>query len=200
MAFAATPPFVSPPIDERGRYAFTVEDYHQLVASGNIARSDRIELINGELTIMPLIKPEHSFHTTRLLSVLPRRLPGGVLLQLHEPITIAPHSEPQPDAAIVKERADGYRKAHPGPKDVLLVIEVADSSVAFDTVVKAKLYGKAGIPEYWVIDVQEACLRVFTEPSSRGYKKAVEMEKHETVKCGSVPGLALKVKELLGGK
>lgn len=183
--------------ETRARYAFTVADYHQLIASGHFKRTDRVELISGELTIIPPIGPEHSFHTTRITNTLPQMLPTGVWLRVNEPITIGNHSEPQPDAAVVRERPDGYRSAHPGPKDVLLIIEVADTSAAFDTQVKAKLYSKAGIPEYWVIDVQESCLRVFTEPSARGYKHIQALERDDTVKSVSINGLAIQVKELM---
>lgn len=195
MAFAASKLPSPPPADTRGRYAFTVPDYHHLVASGHFTRTDRIELINGELTIMPPIGAGHSFHTTRITNSLPVKLPSGVWLRMNEPITLPPHSEPQPDAAVVRARTDGYRSAHPGPKDVLLIIEVADSSVAFDTQVKAKLYSKAGIPEYWVLDVPESCLRVFTQPSARGYKHLQVFDRGDTVKSTSVNGLAIKVKE-----
>lgn len=197
MAFAVTQRPAPPPVETRQRYAFTVADYHQLIASGHFKRTDRIELIHGELTIMPPIGPEHSFHTTRITNTLPVKLPAGVLLRMNEPITIANHSEPQPDAAIVRARADGYRSAHPGPKDVLLIIEVADTSATFDTQVKAKLYSKAGIPEYWVIDVQEGCLRVFTQPSARGYKHLQVLDRGDTVKSAAVSGLTLKVKDLM---
>jgi Uma2 family endonuclease len=183
--------------ETRARYAFTVADYHQLIASGHFKRTDRVELISGGLTIMPPIGPEYSFHTTRITNTLPQMLPTGVWLRVNEPITIGNHSEPQPDAAVVRERPDGYRSAHPGPKDVLLIIEVADTSAAFDTQVKAKLYSKAGIPEYWVIDVQESCLRVFTEPSARGYKHIQVLERDDTVKSVSINGLAIQVKELM---
>jgi Uma2 family endonuclease len=183
--------------ETRARYAFTVADYHQLIASGHFKRTDRVELISGELTIMPPIGPEHSFHTTRITNTLPQMLPTGVWLRVNEPITIGNHSEPQPDAAVVRERPDGYRSAHPGPKDVLLIIEVADTSAAFDTQVKAKLSSKAGIPEYWVIDVQESCLRVFTEPSDRGYKHIQVLERDDTVKSVSINGLAIQVKGLM---
>jgi Uma2 family endonuclease len=197
MAFASIRQQAPPPADTRGRYAFTVADYHQLVASGHFTRTDRIELINGELTIMPPIGPEHASYTRRITNILPLKLPSGVMLQMNEPITIAPHSEPQPDAAIVRARADGYRSAHPTPKDVLLIIEVADTSVAFDTQVKAKLYSKAGIPEFWVIDVPEGCLRVFTEASARGYKRLHVFDRSDTVKSTAVSGLGIKVKELM---
>lgn len=197
MAFAVTQRPAAPPVETRQRYAFTVADYHQLIASGHFKRTDRIELIHGELTIMPPIGPEHSFHTTRITNSLPAELPAGVWLRMNEPVTIANHSEPQPDAAVVRARPDGYRSAHPGPKDVLLIIEVADTSAAFDTQVKARLYSKAGIPEHWVIDVQEGCLRVFTQPSARGYKQLQVLDRGDTVKSASVSGLTLKVKVLI---
>ena len=197
MAFAATPRHNPPPADTRDRYAFTVRDYHQLIEAGHFTRADRVELINGELTIMPPIGPEHSSHTMRITNVLPRTLPDSALLRMNEPITIPDHSEPQPDAAVVKAWADGYRKAHPGPKDTLLVIEVADSSVDFDMKIKARLYSKAGIPEYWVVDVTEGCLHMHTHPSPRGYKSIQVFVRGESVKSRSVAGLSLKVSDLL---
>lgn len=197
MAFAATPRHIPAPADTRGRYAFTVRDYHQLVEAGHFTRADRIELINGELTLMPPIGPEHSYHTRRITNVLPDELPPGVLLQMNEPITIPDHSEPQPDAAIVKARADGYRKAHPGPKDVLLIIEVADSSVEFDMQVKSRLYARAGIPEYWVVDVKECCVHVHTNPAQRGYKTIQVHAKGDAIKSRAVSGLAVKASDLL---
>ena len=195
MAFAASRPSASAGVDTRERYAFTVADYHQLIASGHLTKADRIELIHGEFTIMPPIGPEHSFHTTRIANSLPLKLPRGVWLRVGEPITLAPDSEPQPDAAVVKAREDGYRAAHPGPEDVLLVIEVADTSVAFDTQIKAQLYARAGIQEYWVLDVPEGCLRVFTEPSAKGYKQLHLFERGDTVASIAVSGLTVAVSE-----
>lgn len=197
MAFAATSHSLPPDVDTRQRYSFTLADYHKLIESGHLTREDRLELIRGELIIMPPIGPEHSFHTTRITNLLPLRLPPGLLLRMNEPISIPHHSEPQPDAAVVRSRTDGYRTGHPLPEDVLLIIEVADSSARFDTQVKAKLYGVAGIPEYWVIDVPQACLRVFIDPTSRGYKTTQVFEREDTVKCRSIPELVLPVEELL---
>ncbi|MBL9130139.1 MAG: Uma2 family endonuclease [Verrucomicrobiaceae bacterium] len=197
MAFASTPRHIAAPVDTRDRYAFTVADYHQLIASGHFNRTDRIELINGELTLMPPIGPEHSFHTTRITNTVPLKLPGGVLLRMNEPISMRNHSEPQPDAAIVRARADGYRTSHPEPKDVLLIIEVADNSVDFDLKVKARLYSKAGIAEYWVVDVKEHRVSVHTVPTARGYKTMQVFEDGDVIKSTSVKGFTIKVKELM---
>lgn len=195
MAFVTSPPSALPSADTRERYLFTVGDYHRLIESGQLARTDRIELIHGEFTIMPPIGPEHSFHTTRITNSLPLKLPSGVWLRVAEPITLAPDSEPQPDAAVVRAKEDGYRTAHPGPEDVLLVIEVADTSVAFDTQIKAQLYGQAGIPEYWVLDLPDGCLRVFAEPSAKGYKLLHIFERGDTVTSTAVAGLKIEVGE-----
>lgn len=120
------------------------------------------------------------------------------MLQMNEPITIPDHSEPQPDAAVVKEREDGYRKAHPLPEDVLLIIEVADTSVEFDMQVKAHLYARAGIPEYWVVDVKAGCLQVFTSPSEEGYQNCQMLGAEDSVTCQFVHGLQITAKQLLG--
>lgn len=186
-----------PEIDVRQRVTFSVDDYHQLLATGILDKDDRIELINRELTIMPPIGPEHSSYTRSIATRLPRVLPENLMLQISDPITIAPNSEPQPDAAVVRARKDNYKKAHPGPADVLLVIEVADSSAPFDNEVKAKLYGKAGIPEYWAIEIKAECLRIFTAPSAKGYRKISENYRGDVIQCGTIPQLKLKVDDLL---
>lgn len=192
---ALLPPPPSPP--RRDPYLFTVDDYHTLIEAGNFKRDDRIELINGELTVMPPIGPEHSSHTRSLTNLLPPLLPKSVMLQMNEPITIPKHSEPQPDAAIVKARPDNYRSAHPHPKDVLLIIEVSDSSIQFDKDVKARLYGKHGIPEYWVVDIPEHCVHVFTDPTQHGYRSIRKTFRGEKLKSAAVPGLAVKTNDLL---
>jgi Uma2 family endonuclease len=197
MAFAATARLAPPPPEKRDIYPFTVDDYHQLIIAGNLTREDRIELIHGELTLTPAATSSHSSHTSLIIDTLSHRVPCSCLLQIHEPITIPNHSEPQPDAAVVKARPDHYRHAHPQPKDVLLVIEVADTSVSFDANVKSRLYGKAGIPEFWLVDVKERCIRVFTDPSPRGYRTVREFSGKDRVKCGTVHGLTVRVSELL---
>lgn len=186
-----------PEIDVRQRVTFSVDDYHQLITAGILDKDDRIELINGELTIMPPIGPEHSSHSSELNHRLSRLVPDSMRVRMGDPITISPHSEPRPDAAVVRVRKDNYKNAHPGPADVLLVIEVADSSAPFDNEVKSKLYGKAGIPEYWVIDIKAECLRIFTAPSAKGYRKISENYRGDAIKCGTIPQLKLKVDDLL---
>lgn len=180
------------------RNTFTVWDYHQLVEAGHFTRADRIELIDGELTMMQPVTPAHSSCTMSITNRLVTKLPTGAWLQINEPITIPDHSEPQPDAAVVREREDGYRKAHPLPEDVLLIIEVADTSVEFDMKVKALLYAKAGIPEYWVVDVKAGCLHVFTGASVEGYQNCQMLGAEDSVICQSVPGLEITAKQLLG--
>ena len=178
-------------------YLFNVKDYRQLVSAGVLESEDRIELIEGELIMMPPIGPEYSASTSNLFFCLSRRLSEKTRLRVSDPITLSSFSEPQPNIAIVKARADHYKSAHPTPKDVLVVIEVVDSSADFDNTVKAKLYGKAGIPEYWIVEIEEACVRVFTEPSKQGYRTIKEYHRGDKVKCGTVPELHLAVTELL---
>ena len=168
-----------------------------MIAIGFLGKEDPIELINGGLLILPRFTPRHASVTMTLANLLPRKLPRTTRVQIHLPITIAPHSEPQPDAAVVRVRKDNYKKAHPGPADVLLVIEVADSSAPFDNEVKSKLYGKAGIPEYWVIDIKAECMRIFTAPSAKGYRKISENYRGDAIKCGTIPQLKLKVDDVL---
>ena len=106
-------------------------------------------------------------------------------------------SEPQSDAALLRLRPEGYRAAHPTPADVLLVIEVADSSLAYDREVKAHLYGRNGIPETWVRNLPEDCIERFTQPGPEGYAQHTVHRRGETLTPVSFPDLELAVEELL---
>ena len=179
------------------RYRFSLDEYHELVASGFFKREDRIELIEGELIMMPPPSPEHSASSTSLRRRIERALPDSLLLRGAQPVTIPPRSEPASYLCLVKMRPDFYKSAHPGPKDVLLLIEVAKTSAPFDKGTKARVYGAAGIAEYWVIEIVERVVQVFTEPTKNGYRTQRTYQPDETVRCGTIRKLALKVADML---
>ncbi len=181
----------------REHYRFTLDKYHQMIATGFLGREDRFELINGELIMTPPIGPGHCAHSASLRERIENRLPKNCALRVAEPITLPPDSEPEPDFAVVRRRADYYLRSHPEPKDILLLIEVSDTSVAFDVGEKALVYALAGIVEYWVLDIVQKRLRVFTEPGSKGYRTQRILETTDTIKCGSVSKLELAVSDML---
>jgi Uma2 family endonuclease len=143
---------------------FTLDEYHRLGELGFFHEDERIELINGEIIQMASKGTAHETCLRNLLRELPKLVGDRATLQSHAPISLPPNSEPEPDFAIVKNRDDDYLSGHPQPADVLLVMEVSDSSLAYDQDVKIPLYAKAGIPDYWIFNLFDNYLEYYSEP------------------------------------
>lgn len=151
--------------------SFTLEEYHQLTEIGFFKEDDscarrrhHIQLINGELIEMVSKGRAHETCLRNLLRELPKMIGDRGTLQSQAPITIPPKSEPEPDFAIIKNRDDNYLSSHPEGTDILLVIEVADSSIDYDQKVKIPLYAKAGIVDYWIFNLLDNYLECYSEP------------------------------------
>jgi Uma2 family endonuclease len=144
---------------------FTVQDYHRLVKLGFLSEDDHIELIRGELIQMAARGTAHETCIRRLLRELPPLIRDRATLQCQSPITIAFDGEPEPDFSIVQNREDDYADAHPTPAETLLVMEVADSSLEYDRTVKLSLYAEAGIRDYWLFNVLDRYLEVYSQPA-----------------------------------
>ena len=151
--------------------SFTLEEYHQLTEIGFFKEDDscarrrhHIQLINGELIEMVSKGRAHETCLRNLLRELPKMIGDRGTLQSQAPITIPPKSEPEPDFAIIKNRDDNYLSSHPQGTDILLIIEVADSSIDYDQKVKIPLYAKAGIVDYWIFNLLDNCLECYSEP------------------------------------
>jgi hypothetical protein len=142
----------------------TPSQYHEMIAGGILAEGDPIELLEGWLVPKMVKNPPHS--TARLLTtkVLERILPSSWHVRAQEPITLT-DSEPEPDLAVVRRTPEHYAHSHPGPEDVALVVEVADASLARDQSIKKRIYARAGIPIYWVLNLPDRRLEVYSDPS-----------------------------------
>ena len=163
------------------RHRLTVSDFHRMGEAGIFAAGDRVELIDGEVIDMSPIGALHAAIVALLTAFLCRSVGSGVIVWCQNPIRLDEASEPEPDIALLRPRADGYMSAHPGPEDVLVVIEVADTSLAYDLGVKVPLYARHGIPEAWVIDAATRQTRVFREPSAEGYRRELLVGPEETL-------------------
>ena len=152
------------------RHRLTVSDFHRMGDAGIFVAGDRVELIDGEVIDMSPIGALRAAIVARLTAFLCRTAGSGMVVWCQNPIRLDDLSEPEPDIALLRPRADGYMSAHPGPEDVLVVIEVADTSLAYDLGVKVPLYARHGIPEAWVIDAATRQTRVFREPAAEGYR------------------------------
>jgi Uma2 family endonuclease len=152
-------------------HKFSVKDYYRMAEAGILRADERVELIEGEIFEMPPIGSPHASVVTRLHTLLLRRLSSenAASVRVQSPVRLSDISEPVPDIAIVTYRADFYRDAHPTPSDVLLLVEVADTSVRFDKEKKVPLYARSRIAEVWVVDLNTSTVDVHREPSVRGY-------------------------------
>src|SRR5438552_12280642 len=136
------------------RRRFTVEEYHRMAEAGILSEDDRVELIEGEIVQMSPIGPRHSACVDRLNALFTSRLRRRAIVRVQNPIVLSRWTEPQPDLTLLRPRADFYAERHPGPADVLLAVEVAETSGVYDRGTKLALYARARIPEVWLVDVR----------------------------------------------
>jgi Uma2 family endonuclease len=184
---------------DRRPYRFTVDQYHQMGEAGIFLPDDRVELIDGEIIEMNPIGDPHAGGVNRLNEAFVVRLIGRAVVAPQNPVRLAAHDEPQPDLAILRFRADYYASPGPRPDDVLLLIEVADSSVSYDRRVKAPLYARNGIPEYWLVDLGRGQVVVYRDPSPDGYRSMQVHQRGSTLSLVELPDVTIAVAEMLGG-
>jgi Uma2 family endonuclease len=178
------------------RHRLTVEDYHKMGEAGILGEDDRVELIEGELIDMPPIGSDHAGMVILLTTLLNTGLSGRALLSTQNPVQLGKRSEPQPDIVILRPRSDFYRKSHPQPKDILLLIEVADTTARYDREVKIPLYGRSGIPEVWLVNIPERCVEVYLQPNRNGYRQMLRLAQDERLGLSQLPDVSLAVADL----
>ncbi len=143
------------------RRKFTREEYYRLIENGILREDEHVELIEGDIIQMVPASPEHVTQTLGLYEQIRRLFGKGYLVRIQSPLSLG-ESEPEPDIAVVRGKLSDYRHAH--PTNAVLVIEVAQTSLRYDREVKASIYAKANIPEYWIIDMEHRHLEVYREP------------------------------------
>ena len=183
---------------ERERYRFTAEQYHEMGEAGIFYTDDRVELIDGEIIKMNPIGDPHAGTVNRLNVELVERIGRTAIVAPQNPVRLAEHQEPEPDLAILRFRADFYATLGPQPDDILLLIEVADSTVEFDRRVKGPLYARNGIPEYWLVDLTREHVVVFREPDPEGYQSMRAHRRGESLTLAMLPDVTIAVDDILG--
>ena len=143
---------------------FTLLDYHRLIELGFLTENDRVELIRGELMQMVAKGTPHTVCNTSLVYEVTMLLQRQAIVRGQEPIILPPDSEPEPDLVIARNRSDRYLSNHPSPADILLVVEVSDSTLKYDQEAKLSLYAESGIADYWIFNLVANCLEVYTQP------------------------------------
>ena len=175
---------------------FTTEQYHLMHEAGVFAEGDRLELINGEITEMSPIGRKHAACVNRLVTLFTKKLGDRVIVSVQNPIRLADNSEPQPDLAILKPRNDFYEDSLPTSLDILLIIEVADSTISYDREVKMPLYSVAGIPKMWLFDLNRKAIERFSQPSALGYKQMQRYEQNDTFSMLAFPDVTFEWQEM----
>jgi Uma2 family endonuclease len=182
---------------QSARRLFTTDEYHRMAETGILSEDDRVELLDGEIVRMSPIGSRHAACVDRLAELFTRRLPSRAIVRIQSPILLGRRSEPQPDLALLKRRADYYAERHPQSADVLLVIEVVDSSREVDRGRKLPLYARSGIPEVWVIDLKRDEVEVYRRPALRGYQDHERVRRGQRVAPMAFPRTAFSVGDML---
>ena len=177
---------------------FSIEDYYRMAAAGVLRKDDRVELIEGEIIKMNPIGSRHAACVGRLTKLLERRGGDHAIVWVQNPVEINDYSEPVPDVTLLKWRADFYANAKPAPGDVLLIVEVSDSTINYDRKVKAPLYARAGVHEMWLVNLPEELIEVYTHPLDGVYQETRLVRRGETVTVASAGGLSVEADAVLG--
>jgi len=177
---------------------FTVDEYLQMGCSGIFTEDDRVELIEGEIIRMSPIGNRHYACVNCLTMLFCRYLDRKAVVHVQNPIDLDKYSEPQPDIVLLKHRSDFYKGKRPQPEDVLLVVEVADSTLDFDRYVKVPLYARHGITEVWIVDLEKQQLEVHRNPTLQGYENVELFQPGQSLSPQAFPEIQLAVSDILG--
>ncbi len=184
-------------VPQRKHY-FTVKEYHAMAEAGIFTEADRVELIEGEIFEMSPIGNRHASHVNRLTNLFIVRLNQQVIVSVQNPVEVNDFSEPQPDLSLLKWRDDFYINKHPTPKDLLLVIEVADSTVSFDRNFKMPMYARSKIPQAMLVNLPEDVIEFYSKPIKGKYTKVEYLKRGDSLSLLSFPEIIFTVKEILG--
>ena len=180
------------------KYRFTADQYERMGEAGIFRPEARLMLLEGSLYDLPPISPSYISCITNLIVILHSLQAGDFIIASQNPIRLDEYSETQMDIALLRQRKDFYGDATPMPADVLLVIEVADSTVESDGSYKMPLYAKAGIPEAWLVNLPDEKIELYAEPADGAYQFAVDFKRGEDVRAHSIADLFVPVADVLG--
>ncbi|HEY0069888.1 MAG TPA: Uma2 family endonuclease [Chloroflexia bacterium] len=185
---------------QRTPHRFSVEEYNKMGQIGILSEDDRVELLNGEVVNMAPISVRHAWCVTNLIWQFSQQLRDKVRLHVQNPIQLDFYSELIPDTTLLRRRDYSKDEQHPGPEDTLLVVEVSDTTLIMDRQVKVPLYAQAGIPEVWIVNLQQDRIEVHSQPVGGAYKTLRRLRRGQSV---AIPGFAeakVKVDDVLGGQ
>ncbi|NIP57062.1 MAG: Uma2 family endonuclease [Gemmatimonadetes bacterium] len=183
---------------ELQRRLFTVDEYHAMARAGVLNEDDRVELIEGEVVRMTPIGSRHAACVKRLIRLFSDRVGEEAILGIQDPVRLSGLSEPEPDVALLQPRDDFYEDGHPRPEDLLLLVEVSETSQAYDRDVKLPLYARSGVPEVWLVDLERGEVEVHRSPTGDGYADSERVGPGHALRPRSLPDAEFGVSEILG--
>ena len=179
------------------RHRLTVDEYYRMGQAGVFAPDARVELIEGEVIDMAPIGTRHASAVKKLNALLSAAAQGRAIVAVQDPLRLSDASEPEPDLMLLRPRADFYAQAHPGPADVLLLIEVSDSTAAYDRSVKLDLYARHRIAEVWIVDLDNNVVRFFRHGDGQAYTDITASETPRATPVAALPGMTIDLTGLL---
>lgn len=178
---------------------FTVSEYHRMAEAGILGEDDLIELLDGHLYVKSPIGSQHAACVNRLTRLFVLAARDQAIVHVQNPILLDPDSEPEPDVALLTPRDDAYAARHPRPDEVMLVVEVSGSTLAFDRDVKLPLYARAGIPEVWLAALDEDQIHIYRHPEADRYAEHATHERGDMLTVQALPEAGpFAVKDVLG--
>ncbi len=193
------------PVEGAQLRRFTLDEYHQLIESGFFQPHERIELINGYLVMMSPLNPPHAAATTRLMGLFYEQLGRFCITRVQQPVILqGPKSEPEPDIVLAKSRADFYAQEHPGVENILLLVEVSDSTLRYDRTTKKRDYAAEGIADYWIINLEDEQIEVYRDPllsvaGKADYETKLIFARGQTLAPLKFPECVIAVDEVMPG-
>lgn len=178
-------------------HRFSIAEYYRMAETGVLKPDARVELLNGQIIDISPIGPFHGSVTKYLNQIFTEASRGRWIVQVQDPVRLDDQSEPQPDLALVKRSSDFYRNRHPQPEDVFLLIEVSEFTLALDRGEKLSAYGRAGIPELWIVNLIELTVEIYREPHFTGYEKKTVLRPGDKASPAAFPDISIDVAELL---
>jgi Uma2 family endonuclease len=180
------------------RHRITVEEYYRMAEAGLFKAEDRVELIEGEIIDMSPIGIDHAYVVKRLNSIFMHSVGMKAIVSVQDPIHLNPRCEPQPDIALLRYREDFFRLAHPIPEDIILLVEVSDTTLRYDKEIKLPLYARHGIPEVWIVDLEHGRLEVYHNPMEDHCLEKHYATRGESIAPKGLPDCRVDLSSLMG--
>ena len=179
------------------QHRFSVEDYYRMAETGVLRPGARVELLEGKIIDKSPIGPFHGGLVNRLIRIFTKLAKGRWTMSAQNPLRLDEFSEPEPDVMLLKPSADDYTSRHPGQDDVFLLIEVSDSTIDFDREEKLPAYGRAGVAEVWIVNLNDLALEIYREPQFDGYSSKTVLRAGDQAQPLAFPDAVVDVAELL---